>query len=91
MHLGAWGPGNMKLMIRFVRIAVVMICASGLASAVHDALDIGQEFLGPGFLNELVDLALLLGAMLLTSLSDRELFGWTGPKQERPGHRSNVA
>jgi hypothetical protein len=81
----------MELMIRFVRIAVVMICASGAASAAHNALDIGQEFLGPGFFNELVDLALLLGVMLLTSLSDRELFWGAPPKQKRSRRRRDAA
>lgn len=68
-----------------------MLVASAAASAAHKALNPGSEFFGPGFLNELVDLGLLLAVMFITSLSDRELFGWTVPKHERSKHRSDIA
>jgi hypothetical protein len=80
----------MKSMMRFVRIGTAMaFCCAG-ATAIHNALGLGQEFVGPG-LGGLVDLALLAVTGLLVSLSDREYFWATPPKQGRRRHRARAA
>jgi hypothetical protein len=60
-------------MWRVVRIAIAMLLACLAINFVHDALDLGPDFLEPDF-GGLVDLVLLGAAILLTGLSDREYF-----------------
>jgi hypothetical protein len=70
----------MELMMRIVRIAKVIVLAGIGVFAGHAALGLGPEFIGPGVAG-VFDVALLVTAMVLASLTERELFWAAPPKQ----------
>jgi len=73
------------MLIRITRILVALLVVSFAAAAVHNALGLR------GIVGELADLALIVGAMLLASLSDRELFWAAPPREKRSKHRDRAA
>jgi hypothetical protein len=66
--------------LRFARITAAIVAASFATGGLRRALGLDNL---DGLDAEIVGLAFLLAAMLLASLSDRELFWATPPKQRR--------
>jgi hypothetical protein len=71
-------------MFRMARILLAMAVAAAGATAIHTALDLG------GVIGGLADLGLLVAAMLLASLSDRELFWAAPPKRGHSRHHADT-
>jgi hypothetical protein len=71
-------------MLRLVRISLATLIVVTGATAIHAALDL------EGIVGGLADLGLLIAAMLLASLSDRELFWAAPPRRKRSRRRSRA-
>jgi hypothetical protein len=70
-------------MFRLAQILIAAVVAGAGVFAVHSLFGLGSEFLRPG-LSGVVDLILLLAAVRLASLCDRDLFWGLNPRCERP-------
>lgn len=71
-------------MLRTIRILLAMVIVAVVVIAVHAALDVD------GTAGEFVDLGLLVAGSLVVSLSDRELFWATPPKNKHTKHRTRA-
>lgn len=71
--------------MRFVRIVKVALIAGFGLLAARWALGLDSEFLGPG-LAGVLDLGLFVVALVLASLTERELF-WAAPPKRRGSTR----
>jgi hypothetical protein len=80
----------MELMMRIVRIAKVVVLAGIGVFAGHAALGLGSEFIGPG-ISGVFDIALLVMAMVLASLTERELFWAAPPKRSGSTHHPRTS
>jgi hypothetical protein len=77
-------------MRRVIRISVVAVPVCVAVAAIRATLGLGPELIGPGW-SGFLDLGLLAAAMFVISLSDREYFWATPPKQSSRRRRARAA